>query len=70
MKKTIEWHEKCLTNMQDALAAEIAALKRHIARVRSRKNFVKMYAGQIEEAKRRKRTGFDRDKFMVTVERR
>lgn len=63
MKMEIWWHEDCLKNRQMNAERQMKYVAEEMERV---KQFIRdnvFYASQIEEAKRKKKTGFDREKF-------
>lgn len=65
MKQSVEWHEECLKNMISYMKSEHkTALQylRNYCKIKKDINFLKK---QIEEAKRKKKDGFDRDRFLL-----
>jgi len=65
MKKSIEWHENCLKNMTTYYQSQRSELDRLKLEVGKFACEILFYDGQIARAKREKRDGFDRDRFMV-----
>ena len=64
MKMSIDWHEDCLKNMKITLNTEKVSLERLLKDIDRLENRINFYSCQIEEAKRKKKTGFDEDRFM------
>ena len=65
MKMTISWHKECLMNRKiylEKIKKEAKSLQKEIKK--SEKEII-FYSSQIEEAKKKKKDGFDRDRFMV-----
>lgn len=63
MKQSIQWHERCLASMEQALRAKIeqrAALEREIAKLG---HTCQYYAQQIGKARALGKDGFDEDRF-------
>jgi len=64
MKMSIDWHEECLKNMNTTLNTEKVSLERLLKDIDRLENRINFYSCQIEEAKRKKKDGFDSDKFL------
>ena len=64
MKHSIEWHKACLTNNKRYLAERIKEMLRLNIEVAELKSQTAFYEQQIEEAERRRKDGFDAEKFM------
>lgn len=60
----IEWHEQCLRNMRSNYERELHALDERHKEVTQFWDRIKHYGSQIDEAKARGMTQFDRDRFM------
>jgi phage shock protein A len=65
MKFSIAWHEDSLENQLQFLARSERDLKRLQESVEKLRANTKRLERQIAEAKRRKRDGFDSERFMV-----
>jgi len=63
--QSIEWHEECYANWLRSHRAETDRLNRIAERVARDGLDLDGYRRQIDEAKRRKKKSFDRDKFFV-----
>lgn len=64
MKFPIAWHEECLARRSEFLEKELIGLANKMIEVKAMQNDCDFYGRQIIEARRRKRTEFDRDKFL------
>jgi hypothetical protein len=63
MKMTIEWHEECLKNMRINSEREMVCARNQMERAERFILDTVIYAAQIELAKHKKKTAFDREKF-------
>ena len=64
VKFPIKWHEECLRNNQATLYGAKVRLSLITAEVHALETICLRHEGQIIEAKKQGRDGFDRDKFM------
>jgi hypothetical protein len=60
---SMAWHKNCLKNVQESLKREEEELERFAARVERTRSQVRFYEQQIEEATKKRRDGFDSEKF-------
>ena len=60
----IEWHEEGLSNMKKTLENYSRQLDELSQRVESLQSNIDFLESQISEAKKRKKSSFDADKFM------
>jgi hypothetical protein len=65
VKSPIGWHERCLANQRTYYKFKRSELDRLQLEVEMLGNSILEYEQQISRAKREKRDGFDRDRFMV-----
>jgi hypothetical protein len=65
VKSPIEWHERSLANMKTYYRFKESELDRLQLEVEMLGHDILEYEQQISRAKREKRDGFDRDRFMV-----
>ena len=65
MKYPIEWHEQCLVNVEIFLEVERKRLLQAAANVERLMKDVEFRKIQIAEARRKKKEGFDADKFLA-----
>lgn len=63
--QSIEWHEECYANWLRSHQTEVDRLQAIADRVAKGGLDLDRYRRQIDEAKRRKKKSFDRDKFFV-----
>ena len=64
MKRTIEWHEECLSNAEISLTYEAACLATYQRRYDQARERFEFRRTQIAEARRRGLDGFDADRFL------
>jgi hypothetical protein len=64
MKRPIEWHQECLKNFRDSINKEIRERDEMISRVEMHIFELQFYEKQINEAIKKKKDGFDEDKFL------
>lgn len=62
-KQSIKWHEDCLKNSQASWAADQKRTSAEVERLEKWRIENQLYEDQIQEAKRKGRDGFDREKF-------
>lgn len=64
MKMKIAWHEEFFENSRIHYEKRQASVRNDLIRLEEYRKELDFYALQIEGAKRRKKDGFDRNKFM------
>jgi hypothetical protein len=64
--RPLDWHKQCLFNMNENLVYEQRELVRIWDRVQKLKDAIDFLQRQINEAERRGKTEFDRDRFGIS----
>ena len=64
MKKDIEWHEECLKNSIASEKQNREWVEADLVNVNKLLKHNIFYASQIQKAKKQKKKGFDRDRFL------
>lgn len=64
-KQLVEWHETCLKAQKATYERDVLELQHLQEKVVRGYEAITEYEKQIEEAKRRGKVDFDRDKFLV-----
>ncbi len=64
-KQSIEWHEKCLVNMEASVERHLKAMRDEQSKAVAAAKAISILKAQIARAKKEGRSEFDRERFKV-----
>jgi prefoldin subunit 5 len=68
MEMSVEWHEDCLNNRRRNLEKRRRRLENVSQEIEKEARNIDYYIYQINTAKREKKAGFDRNKYLPKIE--